>query len=127
MKALKISGFLILAIIIVLLVASFFLPKHIHIERSVFIKAPAEVVFNQINVLKNWEEWSPWHQIDTTMLITYTGPEGGIGSAYEWKSDNRNAGKGKLTILYSHAYDTIATEMDFMEIVRSRKKRGKII
>ena len=32
------------------------------------------MVYDQVNTLKNWENWSPWHKIDKGMKLTYSGP-----------------------------------------------------
>src|SRR3989304_476294 len=107
---------LVLVILVVLLfIISLFLPRKIRVERAMLIKAPVHVVFNQINDVRNWENWSPWHQIDTAMEITYFGNKHGEGSGYEWRSSNPQVGNGKLTITASVLFDSIATEMDFME------------
>lgn len=107
---------LVLAILVVIVVViSLFLPRKIHVERAKLIEAPVHVVFNQVNNLQKWEKWSPWHKIDTAMEVTYFGKKSGEGSGYEWKSEHKQVGSGKLTITASELFDSIATEMDFME------------
>lgn len=106
-------GLFILAVIVVLI--GLFLPSKIHVERSLTIKAPQKLLFEQVNNLHNWENWSPWHRIDTSMKLEYSGPLTGTGAVYSWSSENKNAGNGKLTILFSKPYDSISTKMDFME------------
>lgn len=115
MKTLRIIGIVLLVIIILLLVISLFLPDKFIIERSVTIKAPMETVFEQVNCYKNWEKWSPWHKMDTTMKIKYSGSSSGTGCTFEWKSNNPKVGEGKMTIINSIPFDSIINEMDFME------------
>ncbi|MBN2610451.1 MAG: SRPBCC family protein [Bacteroidales bacterium] len=115
MKAFKnvLIGLIILLAAIILI--GFFLPSKIHLERSLTIKAPKEVLFNQVNNLRCWEDWSPWHKIDTAMKITYKDPFTGTGASFSWTSNNKKIGQGKITILYSKPYDSIVAEMDFMK------------
>lgn len=115
MKTLKIIGITLVGIIILAVLIAYLLPRHIHVERSAVITASPEVVFEQVNVLKNWEKWSPWHRIDPKMEIIYSGPEAGAGAAYAWSSTDPSAGQGKLTITESIPYSLIITEIDFME------------
>jgi len=115
MKLLKRIGIAILSLIALAVVFSFFLPSKVHVERSIVIGSSPEVVFEQINILKNWEKWSPWHQIDTAMKLQYEGPESGTGAIYKWESTHPNVGNGSLTISASVPFDSIISIMDFME------------
>jgi effector-binding domain-containing protein len=105
----------LLALILVLVVVGFLLPRHVHVERSLTMKAPKVVLFEQVNSFRNWARWSPWFQIDTAMKVSYSGPEAGTGANISYKSDNSEVGNGQLTITNSSAYDSISVEMDFME------------
>ena len=115
MKALKrillVLGILVLLIVII----GFFLPSKVHVERSVVIKAPANMAFDQVNTLKNWEGWSPWHKLDPNMVLTYSGPASGVGAKYAWTSNDKNVGNGNMTITASMPDSFVGTAMDFME------------
>jgi effector-binding domain-containing protein len=87
----------------------------VHVERSRVINAPKEVLFEEVNTLKNWEKWSPWHRLDPNMKLKYNEIPSGEGATYSWTSENKNVGNGKLTIEKSYPYDSIAVGMDFME------------
>jgi uncharacterized protein YndB with AHSA1/START domain len=113
MKLLKKAALVLLGLVVVLLVISFFLPSQVHVERALVINAPPEKVFEQINVLKNWEKWSPWHKLDPNMKLQYEGPASGAGAKYAWQSTQRNVGNGTLTITESVPHDTIRTAMHF--------------
>ncbi|HEV7230280.1 MAG TPA: SRPBCC family protein [Bacteroidia bacterium] len=102
----------VLSLILLLVVASLFMPRNAYVERSRLIKAPSDIVFNQVNILKNWEKWSPWHRLDPHMQMTYSGPEAGAGAAYAWKSTQKNVGNGKLTVNSSNT-DSILTTIEF--------------
>jgi hypothetical protein len=103
-----------LALLVVLGAAAYLLPSKVLIERSLNIKATKEEVFEQVNKLQNWEKWSSWMSIDTTMELKYFGNEKGEGSGFEWKSDHSRVGSGNLTIFSSKPFDSIYAEIDFL-------------
>ncbi len=113
MKSLKITGIVILTLVVFFFGIAMFLPSKIHVERAIVIPASSEIVFNQINDLRQWREWSPWHQMDPDMKITYRDYLSGKGASYKWQSEK--VGSGELTITESQPYEYIETEMNFME------------
>lgn len=115
MKILKFIGLGLLILIILLVAVAYLLPRHAKVERTVIIKATPEIVFAQVNTLKNWEQWSPWHKIDPKMKLEYNEIPSGKGASYSWKSEEKNVGNGKLTITRIVPYDTINVEMNFMD------------
>lgn len=110
MKALKKILLAIGLLLAVLIVISFFLPSRLHIEKSVEINAPADIVFEQFNTLQNWEQWSPWVKMDPQSKREYFGSGAGVGSGYTWKGEK--TGEGKLTITESNPYTSIVTELE---------------
>jgi len=113
MKILKVVGIIIVVLVVLFFGIAAFLPTQVHVERTLVIPASSEVVFNKINDLREWKNWSPWHQVDPEMKITYEGFLSGEGASYTWESDK--VGSGQLTITESHPNKYIATAMDFME------------
>ncbi|MSU22089.1 MAG: hypothetical protein EXS30_11925 [Pedosphaera sp.] len=113
MKLVKKPLLFFFGLAVVLVVISLFLPSSVHVERMLAIPAPPEKVFDQINTLKNWEKWSPWHQLDPNMKLQYDGAPSGIGTKYSWQSKQRNVGNGTLTITKSVPHSTIETAMHF--------------
>jgi hypothetical protein len=101
------------AFVAVVLVVSFFLNSKVHVERRLTVNASAEKIFDQINTLKNWEQWSPWHKLDPNMKLTYEGPPSGPGAKYHWQSQQKNVGNGTLTITQSTSNQVVQTAMDF--------------
>lgn len=103
-----------LAILILgLFVFSLYLPSRLKIERSLLIEARPEVVFREVNTLRNWERWSPWHQLDPAMKLVYGEKESGAGASYSWESKKRNVGRGSLSITDSRPYEYIAININF--------------
>ena len=71
---------ILLALLVV--VAGFLLfvstrPDTYHVERSASVSAPPEVVFDRVNDLHGWADWSPWDKLDPAMKKTFSGPESG--------------------------------------------------
>ena len=121
MKFIKI--FLITLVFLVAIAATigFLSPSHVRVERSLVMKAPSEIVFSQVNNLKNWKKWSPWYQMDTMAKMEYNEIAAGAGAGYKWSSANDKVGSGDLTITASTP-DSISTAMNFMEHGIARAK-----
>jgi effector-binding domain-containing protein len=95
MKALKIIGIILLILLAAFLIIGLFLPKSSYTERSQQINAPAELIFEQIVNLRNWEAWSPFAEADTAMQIDYGDQVSGVGASYTWTGA---MGTGELSI-----------------------------
>lgn len=106
-KILKVVG----ALIVVFVAVGVFLPSSYRVERTVTIQAPAALVFEHVNNLKLSESWSPWGEGDTSMKITYAGPEAGVGAKGSWTSDN--SGNGSQTITKSEPSTLVEIALDF--------------
>jgi hypothetical protein len=94
-------------------VIAFILPKDKYVIRTVEIEQEIDFVFDQVNTLKNWENWSAWSKSDTSALYTYSEKESGKGAWQEWKSNM--TGEGKLTIVESKNNQLIKTKLDFYD------------
>jgi len=115
MKTLKKISFGLLIVIALLVVISFFLPSKVIVKRSMVMKAPQEVIFDQVNTLKNWEKWSPWLKLDPNIKLTYEGPATGVGAKYSWASEKHDVGHGTLTISGSTPNTEVDNAMDFKD------------
>jgi effector-binding domain-containing protein len=105
----------LVVILALLLVAAFFLPAWKHVEGSTLIKAPAYVVFNNVNNFANWKKWSPWAARDSQMVSTYEGPASGIGAISKWTSPDKKTGNGSMRIIQSNPYKNIQIELVMMK------------
>ncbi len=108
-------GYSFLGLIVLLIVISFLLPSEHRIETSIKINAPIQIVFDQVNDLRNWESWSPWKAMDPMMEMTYSNPPAGQGAFYNWQSKNPHVGNGKLILTEVVPFKRIVTAMDFEE------------
>lgn len=112
-RMLKKAGYSLLGLIAILLAISFLLPSRQRIESSVRINAPIQLVFEQVNDLRNWERWSPWKKMDPMMEMSYSNPAAGKGAFYNWKSTNPRLGNGKLILTEVIPNKKIVTALDF--------------
>ncbi|MCB0429902.1 MAG: SRPBCC family protein [Flavobacteriales bacterium] len=105
-----ITGTLILGIIF--LSASIVSPSESVIEESVVIHAPAPVVFEQVNVLRSWENWSEWKNLDTAVFDRgYSGQARGVGCTHEWASSDPRVGHGRTEITESEPYEWLKMDI----------------
>ena len=116
MKFLKRLLTIIVVLVAVLLLVSFFLPSKVHVERSLQMNGvkPASV-FAQLNDMKKYDNWMPWNQKDPDMKKTWGDKTAGAGASYSWESKVKDVGHGKMTITESVPGKLVKTDLDFME------------
>ncbi|MEM9731205.1 MAG: SRPBCC family protein [Myxococcota bacterium] len=111
MRALKVIIGVLVAITALVMGIGLFLPKDYRVERSIQIEAPPELVFDQVNSFRNWDEWSPWLAQDPTIKNEFSGPDSGVGAKVAWTS--QDSGEGSQTITSSERPKRIETRLDF--------------
>jgi uncharacterized protein YndB with AHSA1/START domain len=89
-------------------------PSDFRVARSAVIDAPPAAVFDQINDLHKWQQWSPWAKLDPNSKSTFEGPVSGKGAIFEW-SGNSDVGEGKMTITESVPNDRVKFRLDFVK------------
>lgn len=87
------------------------LPRDYDFESVAVIDASAESVFEQVNTMKAWGDWSQWSpkQLDS-LEVEYSGVAAGVGAAQAW-TDPR--GDGKLWIIESVPNRSVAYKLEF--------------
>lgn len=113
MKTLRRILLIILCIALLVVAIGFLLPGNIHVERRKLISAPRNRIFTEINTLKNWQNWSPWLKEDTSMQLSFSEAESGVGAGYSWYSKNNTIGQGSLSIISSFPLDSVKVIMDY--------------
>lgn len=108
----KLFYFIVIAIIIFISVG-FFLPREVHVERSVFIARPASTVFTLVDGYRTFNNWSPWAARDPSAEFTFAGPESGVGARMQWSGDPRLTGSGSQEIIESVPSSLVRTRLDF--------------
>ncbi len=105
----------LLGLIILMAIATIFLPSKSHVERSLTINAPASNVYAQVVNFKNWEKWSPWKKADPTMKLSYSSANPvGKGASYSWVGEK--SGEGTMSILSEIPNKEIKTKLDFKDM-----------
>jgi len=113
MKLIKRLLLAVALFLVIVVLASFFLPQKQHVERSVDISAPAEKIYPHLANPKLLGEWSPWSTIDPNMRIKYTGPTSGQGAGMTWQSENQSVGTGSWVITKAIENESLEVNMDF--------------
>lgn len=86
---------LIVAVLIV--VIGLLLPSHGHVERQTEVSSPLRQIFDSVNTLRRFPEWSPERRLDPQLHMEYSGPRTGVGASVSYRG-NELVGDGKLTI-----------------------------
>lgn len=95
--------FKILGIILLLMVAGFFiwaaiLPSSFVIDEHTYVKNTRQTVYESIIDFREWKHWSPWH--DSTTKISYEGETHGVGAKMSWQNNDMRV--GQMTIERCH-------------------------
>jgi len=101
----------LLALIVLFLVVVSSRPADFRVTRSASIAAPPSVVFEYVNDLHKWNEWSPWAKMDPNAKHTYEGPPAGPGASFAW--DSAKVGAGRMTITETQPVDRILEKLEF--------------
>ncbi len=98
MKIVKWVAAGIAAVVLVLLVVAYLIPRETTVTRSVAVAAPASAIYALVADLRGFGEWSPWSEIDPATVYTFTGPTDGVGQTLNWQSGNPAVGSGSMAI-----------------------------
>jgi len=110
----------LVALIVVFVVVGMLLPRNVTVARSIEINAAPEQVFPHVNSLKAASVWSPWLGQDPEAVLTYTGPEAGVGAQLSWASEHPNVGSGTQIIRVSDTNRRVETDLDFGDMGTAR-------
>ncbi|NQW29908.1 MAG: SRPBCC family protein [Ignavibacteria bacterium] len=116
MKILRRILWSLLGLVVAVMIVGLFLPSQVSIERSIVVKADAAEVYDLIANPTNFSKWSPWHEKDTAMEITFFDPLYGKGAGYTWKSEVSEVGSGRYEIISVDPGKQIDVEMNWDEM-----------
>lgn len=114
MKALKVILYILLGIVLLIGILTAIAPTDMRSERSIVIKAPKEVVWNNIVMFSNQHKWSPWDKRDPNIKITLEGVDGTVGAVNKWVG-NDSVGSGEQTMKKIEPMSLIESELHFIE------------
>ncbi len=117
MKALKIIGWILLGLVVVIVLLGIFAPKEYQVERIVQINAPKEIVFPHVKYWRNWQAWLPWAKMDSTMTPSYEGNDGEPGAKYSWSG--QLTGKGEMVNTGVKENEELLYHLKFIEPMES--------
>ncbi len=98
------------ALVALLIVIGFALPRTHSVEVSTEIDAHPATVFALLNDFRRYALWSPLVDTDPNVRILYSGNDKGIGATMSW--DGAIAGSGNQTIVESEPYGHIRIVMN---------------
>lgn len=103
----------LVVLLLVLVVAAYFLPRGYRIERSVVIAAGAEQVFPHVADLERWQAWGVWYARDPAMAVKVSSEPGPaeVGGWVSWQSETQ--GNGTATLVRSVPPTSAAYNLSF--------------
>jgi hypothetical protein len=114
-----------LVVVVVLLVgivaaAVFIAPTDFRVEREITISKPAGEIYDYAKILKNQNDWGPWHKREPTMHQEFRGTDGQVGFVSYWKGTSDEIGEGEQEIKKLVEGKEISTELRFKQPFESR-------
>lgn len=112
------------ALVALLIVIGFALPRIHRIEVSTEIDAHPATVFALLNDFRRHELWSPLVDIDPDVRMLFSGNRTGVGATMTW--DGAIAGSGTQTIVESKPYESIVIVLSPGEPGEARSHFGLV-
>lgn len=107
-----IAGGIVLGLIILVIGLALTKPSTFRYTRSITIGATPKAVFDRINVLREWQHWSPWEGLDPALKRTYEGQAQGVGAVYGWEG-NKKVGAGRMEITTAEPSSKVELTLEF--------------
>ena len=112
----KILKYIVILIVLILVAGGIYVATYdgsYDVSRSKIIKAPIAHTFNTVNDLKTWEQWGPWHDEDSTIVVTYGDKTVGVGASDSWTSKD---GPGKMETIAVEPNKSIKQHIWFVDL-----------
>lgn len=100
MKVLKLLLAIVAALVLAVMLFAWTLPSDVSIERKETINVPQEYAFDYLDSLKNWEDWTVWKDLDSTLVYTYSESSVGKGAKQTWKGSHTD----EASLVFTHIY-----------------------
>ena len=113
MKILKGILYVILAIILLIILIGFVLPRKYEVSQSITVDRSPEMVYYHSMNLEKRASWDPWIEEEPDAQIKTDMTEEGVGSTWQWKG--QKIGSGKITIDEVKIHERIQSTLKFFE------------
>lgn len=112
-KVLKTFVIVIILIIGLFFIIPLFMETEYSLKRTIVVDADKETVKNYMKNFENFQDWSPWAEMDEDMDVKISENPSSVGSKYEWKG-NEDVGEGVMAIT-DISQDTVKIHLLFKE------------
>jgi hypothetical protein len=124
MKTFKKIILILISIIGVLVIISFFLPMTYKVAKSRIMKGDKYMIYDLTGNLGKWDIWAPWtKKTDSTAVFELVGPDGKVGTVRKW--DGKVIGNGQMTITELVPGELVAYDLSFQK--GKYNSKGKLI
>ena len=127
MKLIKFLFKVAIAFVMLFIVLAFFGPKKYTVTRSIEIDSDIEIVWEQVADFKNWENWSPWFEVDPSAEYTYTGTMSEVGAKSNWNGDDNLSGTGSMEITSIERLKSFDYILKFKTPFEMQSKGGMVL
>lgn len=121
----------LVAIVVLLIaavaIASFAMPTDFKVEREVTINKPRADIYDYVKILRNQNEWGPWHKREPTMKQEFRGTDGTVGFVSYWKGEKEETGEGEQEIKKMVENERIDTELRFKQPFESKAEAHLVL
>ena len=104
----------IAALIVLLALVGFLLPRQFKVERETTIFAPQIPIYQMVSAPTNWPKWAVWSKRDPNMKLTFSGTGGGAGAKWSWESATE--GNGAMEFTEADSPRRIVYRLDFPDM-----------
>jgi hypothetical protein len=109
--------FTLLVLAISTAIVGLFLPTQYKFVQTKDLSVPPLIIFEQLSNFRNWDNWAPWQQTDSAMLVEYGEITKGRMAVMNWQS--KVFGPCQLTITQAVVSENVAVNFDFSSDIKS--------
>lgn len=99
----------------VVVIAAMMAPTDFRVERETTINKPKSDIYAYAKLLRNQNEWGPWHKKEPTMWQEFRGTDGEVGFTSYWKGTKEEVGEGEQEIRKLTPDERIDTQLRFKQ------------
>lgn len=107
--------YILVALVVLVLVATVLSPAQTHVERSTVIDASPATVYRYVADFHQFNRWSPWAARDPETKYEFSGPAFGAGSTMSWSSEHPEVGSGSQQVVEAKPPHRLKVKLEFGE------------